>query len=137
MRVLTFGLSPVIKLGIRHSRTKDKIQPGCVHGGHGCVCVCLPPKKVRARASFVRARARLDLTQGRSYLALSEAKNRHAPPNTATKSEISNHTYSNYTILLNSRTNEWFTFTELPRSSSGLKSPPRARCCCVNCTSGS
>jgi len=56
---------------------------------------------------------------GRSYLgrtkSKSKAKNRHGPY-TVAKSETRGHTYSNSTILLNSRRNESFTFTELPRS---------------------
>jgi len=52
VRVLTFGLSPVINLGIRHPRKKDKIQPGCVHGGHGCMCVRHPRKFGPGLVSF-------------------------------------------------------------------------------------
>jgi len=37
-------------------------------------------------------------------------------PHTAAKSESSGHIYSNSYRLLNSRTNECFAFTELPRS---------------------
>jgi hypothetical protein len=47
--------------------------------------------------------------------SISEATNRHGF-HTAAKSEISGHIYSNTYILLNSRTNECFTLTELLRS---------------------
>ena len=66
---------------------------------------------------FVRARQ--DLPWVGSYLSrtksISETKNRHCH-HTSAKSEISSHTYSNYNTLFNSRTDEGFSFTELPRS---------------------
>ena len=55
----------------------------------------------------------------RSYLGQTKSKlkaeNRHGP-HTVAKSGISDQIYSNYIILLNSHTYEYFTFTELPRS---------------------
>jgi len=44
--------------------------------------------------------------------SISEAENHHGL-HTAAKSEISGHTCSNYTKLLNSRTNEYVNFTKL------------------------
>jgi len=59
---------------------------------------------------------RLILSEDQSYLAgtksKSKAENRHGP-HTAAKSEIA---VTHYPILLNSRTNRCFAFTELPRS---------------------